>query len=198
VVSSLKDFNYNPKVQSVVIVGETQSGKTEHAITLTYINSFSGYDVLVLDLNWRFSKLDPDKIIHNIYDIKGKGLQILQPHELLTKSQRHQFFNDVCYAAYSYAKKGNFILVVDELQEWIEHYNKPIDGFDTYVRTCHNHHSSYIAIFQSTSEIPKYVLSNAIHKFVLYMDTPNNVEYMKKYVGKEIYGFARGEFEKYE
>ena len=192
------NFEYNPKKESVLVVGETQSGKTEWTITLSHINAFSGYDVLIIDRNWKFTKLNPDKVIHTISDIKGKGLQILQPNTIKTGAQKHEFINNVCYIAQGFSKNGNFILVIDELQDWIEHFNKKVDGLDTYIHTCHNYNSSYIVNFQSPSEIPKYVFSNAVHKFCLYMDTPTNVKFMKSYVGKMMDGFSNGDFAKYE
>ena len=192
------DFKYNPKKESVLIVGETQSGKSEWTKTLCHINAYSGYNVLVLDRNWIFAQLNPDKVIHTISDVTGKGLQILQPPTIRTSADKHAFFNNFCYVAQSFSKQGNFILVIDELQDWIEHINKKVDGLDTYIHTCHNYNSSYILNFQSPSEVPKYVFSNAIHKFCLYMDTPTNVKFMRNYVGKMMDGFASGEFEKYE
>ncbi len=197
-VKDFKNFKYNPKKESIVIAGETQSGKSEWTKTLAHINAFSGYNVLVVDRNWIFTNLNPEKVIHTISDIKGKGLQILQPQTIRTGKEKHDYINNVCYVAQSFSKKGNFILIIDELQDWIEHFNKKVDGLDTYIHTCHNYNSSYIVNFQSPSEIPKYVFSNAIHKFCLYMDTPNNVKFMKNYVGNMMDGFSNGTFAKYE
>ena len=193
-----KDFKYNPKKESIIVVGETQSGKSEWCKTIAQILAFSGYDILIIDRNWIYGNLDPMRVIHYVTEITGKGLQILQPLELHTARSKHDWINQACYVAQSFSKNGNFILMIDELQDWIEHFNKKLDGLDTYVHTCHNYNSSFIFNFQSPSEVPKYVFSNAIHKFCLYMDTPNNVKFMKNYVGKMVEGFVRGEFEKYE
>ena len=181
----------------MVIMGDTQSGKTEHGITHTKILSDIGYDVLALDLNRKFTKIDPTKVIRTIQDITGKGLQILQPHSFTNPDLMGQFFSDVCYVAQSYMRKGNFVFVVDELQEWFDNQWKSVQPFETYVRTCHNHNSSFIAIFQSPSEIPKYVLRNAVHKFCLYVDLPGDVIYLSKLLSKEVSGFSENKYPKY-
>lgn len=190
-------INHNPKKESMVMMGDTQTGKTEHGITHTKIISQLKYDVLVLDLNRKFTKIDPSKVIHNLSDITGKGLEILQPIRFTTPDAMGQFFSDLCYIAQSRMLTGNFVFVVDELQEWFDNQWTQVKAYETYVRTCHNHCSSFIAIFQSASEIPKYVLRNAVHKFCLYIDAPGDVTYLSKLISKEVQDFSLGKFPKY-
>ena len=192
------NIKHNPKKESMVIMGDTQSGKTEHGITHTKIISDIGYDILVLDLNRKFTKIDPSKVIRTLSDITGKGLEILQPYPFTNTDLMGQFFSDVSYIAQHHMRKGNFVFIVDELQEWFDNQWKSIKPYETYVRTCHNHNSSFIAIFQSPSEIPKYVLRNAVHKFCLYVDSPGDVFYLSKLLSKDVNGFSEGKYEKYE
>ena len=191
-------MSYNPKKESVVIMGDTQTGKTEHGITHTKSLASARYNILVLDLNRKFTKISPELVIHNLNEITGVGLQILQPHAFSSLSLMNQFFEDTCHIARKLMLRGNFIFVVDELQEWFNDQRSHIKPFELYCRTCHNHNSSYVSIFQSPSEIPKYVIRNAVHRFCLYVDLVGDVDYLKKLIGKEVTLFASNHYERFE
>lgn len=191
----LTEFNYNPKKQSVIIAGASQTGKTTEAITKCKILEMANYNILILDKKRKFTKLDPTKVIHTISDITAKGLQILQPHKFTSPQQMFQFFEDLAWVCYSY---WNLILVVDELHSWFKDKRTHIPSFEMYCRECHNQNSSFIAIFQSPSEVPNYVMRNAYHRFVLYLDLDQDIDAMKRVIGKEMKLFSEGSIPQYQ
>ena len=191
----LKEFNYNPKKQSLILAGATQTGKTTEAISISKMLSYNGFNVLILDNKRKFTKLDPMKIIRTIPDITGQGLQILQPHKFVNPPQMHQFFEDLSWSAYSYP---NLIWVIDELHSWFRDKRTHIPSFEMYCRECHNQDSSYIGIFQSPSEVPSYVMRNSTHRFMLFLDLDQDIESMKKVMGKEVHQFGLGNIKEFE
>lgn len=190
----LKEFNYNPQKQSIIITGADQTGKTTEAITKCKILAQNGFNVLILDHKRRFTSLDPFKVIHNVSDVTGKGLQILQPHTFTSPEQMRQFFNDLSWVAYTYK---NLVYVIDELHSWFKDIRTHVTSFELFCRECHNQNSSYIGIFQSPSEVPHYVMRNSYHRFMLYLDMDHDIETMKKVMGKEAKLFTTNEIPKY-
>lgn len=186
-MKNLTNFNYDPKTESIAIVGASQHGKSEHAILLSKILIHGGFNVLILDPNRRFTSLNPNAVIHTLSDIKMEGLQILQPYPFETLEQTHQFFVDLCLQMH---RLNNVVFVIDELHNWFKNKWQSINALELFMRNCHNQNSSYIAIFQAPSEVPNYVLRNARHRFCLYLDLPTDIDYMKKFVGKEVNGFV--------
>ena len=67
---------YDPEKQSLSIMGETQSGKTTHAVSIVSMLASAGFNVIVLDNKRKFTKINPTKVIHTMQDIRGKGLEI--------------------------------------------------------------------------------------------------------------------------
>lgn len=153
------------------------------------------YNLIVLDNKRRFTSLDPSCVIHTISEITGKGLQILQPNKFVNPQQMHQFFEDLAWVCYSY---HDLIFVIDELHSWFRDKRTHIPSFEMFCRECHNQNSSYIGIFQSPSDIPNYVMRNSHHRFVLYLDLDQDVDSMKKVIGKEVKLFAENKIPKYE
>lgn len=191
----LKNLDYNPKKQSMILAGATQTGKTTQAVTYAKMLSYNGFNVLVLDNKRKFTSLDPMKVIHTITDITGSGLQILQPHKFTSPEQMHQFFEDLAWVCYSYP---NLIWVIDELHSWFRDKRTHIPSFEMYCRECHNQNSSFIGIFQSPSEVPSYVMRNSYHRFMLFLDLDQDIETMKKIMGKEVKEFGLGNIKEYE
>jgi len=191
----LTKLDYDPKTQSMIMAGSTQEGKTTHAISYSKMLAVNGFNILILDKKRKFTSLDPSKVIHTISDITGKGLQILQPHRFSSPEQMHQFFEDLAWVCYSYT---NLIFVIDELHSWFRDKRTHIPSFELFCRECHNQNSSFIAIFQSPSEVPTYVMRNSHHRFVLYLDLDQDVDTMKKVIGKEMKLFAESKIVKYE
>ena len=157
--------------------------------------SVHGFNLLILDKKRKFTKLDPTRVIHTISDVTGKGLQILQPHQFSSPQQMFQFFEDLAWVCYSY---HNLIYVIDELHSWFRDKRTPIPSFELFCLECHNQHCSFITIFQSPSEVPNYVMRNSHHRFVLYLDLDQDVETMRKVIGKEMKLFAESKIAKYE
>ena len=191
----LKNWNYNPLRQSVVLVGATQTGKTTHTISLCKLLEMGEFNILIYDRKRRFTSLDPNAVIHTLSDIRGKGLEILQPLTFTSPNQMKQFFNDLSWVLY---RMHNQIFVIDELHSEFPDPRTHIQGFEMYCRECHNQNSSYIAIFQAPSEVPKYVLRNSRHRFLLHLDMDKDVDFMKSYIGKEATKFSEGEINEYE
>ena len=191
----LTEFNYNPKKQSLIFAGATQTGKTTDVISKCKMLSVHGFNLLILDKKRKFTKLDPTRVIHTISDVTGKGLQILQPHQFSSPQQMFQFFEDLAWVCYSY---HNLIYVIDELHSWFRDTRTHIPSFEMFCRECHNQDSSYIAIFQSPSEVPSYVMRNSHHRFVLFLDLDQDIETMRKVIGKEMKEFGLGNIPEYE
>lgn len=191
----LKEFNYDPEKQSIIIAGATQTGKTTDAISRCKMLARNGFNVLILDNKRRFTSVDPISVIHTIQDVKGKGLQILQPHRFSSPEAMHQFFEDLAWQCYILR---DIVFVVDELHSWFKDKRTHIPSFELFCRECHNQNSSYIGIFQSPSEVPNYVMRNAHHKFMLYLDLEQDIETMRKVIGKEAKLFIDGDIAEYE
>lgn len=191
----LTNFNYDPKKQSLILAGATQTGKTTQALTFSKMLSYNGFNILILDNKRKFTSLDPLKVIHTSSEITGNGLQILQPHKFVSPSQMHTFFEDLAWICYSYP---NFIWVIDELHSWFRDKRTHIPSFEMYCRECHNQNSSYIGIFQSPSEVPSYVMRNSTHRFMLFLDLDQDIEAMKKVMGKEVNQFGLGNIKEFE
>lgn len=191
----LKTLDYNPLRQSVSLIGATQTGKTTHAISMCKMLQVNGFNILILDNKRRFTSLDPNAVIHTLSDIRGQGLEILQPMTFSNPNQMLQFFSDLSYVMY---RLHNQIFVVDELHSWFKDPRSHVMGFEMYCRECHNQNSSFIAIFQAPSEVPKYVLRNSHHRFLLHLDIDKDIDFMKSYIGKEAIDFSKGEIKQYE
>lgn len=191
----LKVFDYKPKKQSLILVGADQTGKTTQAITFCKLLEQGGYNNLILDHKFRYTSLDPTKVIHNLSDITGKGLQILQPHTFTSPDHMSQYFEDVSWIAHSHHK---LVFTVDELHSWFADKRTHIRSFELFCRECHNQDNSFIGIFQSPSEVPNYVLRNSYHRFMLYLDLEQDLDAMKKIMGKEVKLFAENQIPQYE
>jgi len=179
----------------MILAGATQTGKTTQAITYAKMLSVNNFNVQILDNKRRFTSLDPSKVIHTLQDITGQGLQILQPHKFTSPAQMHQFFEDLAWVNYSYS---GLVWIVDELHSWFRDKRTHIPSFEMYCRECHNQKSSFIGIFQSPSEVPSYVMRNSYHRFMLFLDLDQDIETMKKIMGKEVKEFGLGNIPKYE
>ena len=193
-MQKFKNWNYDPHVQSVAIIGASQHGKTEHAKWVVKILRSGNHNVLILDPNFKFTALAPRAIIKNLNEVTGQGLQILQPHQHKSIPAMHQFFADLCSLMHS---KKNIVFVIDELHNWFATKQTPVNEMELFCRNCHNNRSSYVAIFQAPAEIPNYILRNAEHRFCLYLDLPTDIDYMVKFIGKVVTQFPKGEIPKY-
>jgi len=191
----LTNLDYNPKKQSMILAGATQTGKTTQAITYSKMLSVNGFNVQILDNKRRFTSLDPSKVIQTIQDVTGQGLQILQPPQFTSPQQMHQFFEDLAWNNYRY---HNLIWVIDELHSWFRDKRTHIPSFEMYCRECHNQNSSFMGIFQSPSEVPSYVMRNSYHRFMLFLDLDQDIETMKKIMGKEVKEFGLGNIPEYQ
>lgn len=187
-------FNYNPLKESIILTGETQTGKTEYAIKLATMLANNNYNVIINDVHRKFTKIDPMAVKRNLYDIKGKGLEIIQPSEFTLS-----WFNDLCALVYSFE---NQIFIIDELHNVCSKQStKSVKNLELFCRNCHNRHadknpefgSSYIAIFQRPAEVPNFVLGNSTHRFCCWFDLPSDIKFMEKWVGVDVNKFATGE-----
>ena len=190
----LKQFDFNPLKESVILAGADQTGKTTHAITLCKILEQGSHNILILDHKRRFTSLDPSKVIHTLSDITGNGLQILQPYTFASPEKMHQFFNDLAWICYGY---NHLIFVIDELHSWFRDKRTHIPSFELFCRECHNQNNSFIGIFQSPSEVPSYVMRNSYHRFMLFLDLEQDIETMRKIMGKEVLQFPEGKIPQY-
>ena len=194
-MKSFENWNYDPRTQSVAIIGASQHGKTEHAKTIVKILRSGNHNVLILDPNCKFTSLAPQAIIKNLNEITGIGLQILQPYPANTIQAMHQFFKDLCSLVRTF---NPLVFIIDELHNWFPTKQTPINELELLTRNCHNFKSSYVAIFQAPAEIPNYILRNAEHRFCLYLDLPTDIDYMKKFIGAAVEKFPKGEIPKYK
>lgn len=182
----LEKLRYNPKRQSISIIGATQTGKTTHAISISSMLANNNRNILILDNKRKFTGLNPSRVIHTLSDIRGQGLEILQPYKFDSPVQMQQFFVDLCYVMYS---MKNQIFVMDELQSWFRNKWVSIPSLELFAHECHNQNCSFIAIFQAPSEVPNYILRNSEHRFCLFLDLPTDIDYIKRFMGKEVLEF---------
>jgi hypothetical protein len=192
----LNNWKYDPRKESIIIVGADQTGKTTHAKSIGKMLSVQGFNVQILDHKRRFTSLDPSAVIHTLQDITGQGLQILQPHTFSSPEAMHQFFEDLAWTNYRY---HNLNWIIDELHSWFRDKRTHIPSFELFSRECHNQDSSFIGIFQSPSEVPNYILRNSYHRFMLYLDLEQDIDTMGKIMGRaEVKEFALNNIKKYE
>ena len=125
-LETLQIYHWNPLKQNSIIVGADQSGKTNLGKVLTTI-LHPKYNVVILDFHKKFTNLDINAVIRNVFDIKGIGLQILQPYEMT-----EELFDDICGAVY---KLRNVVFMVDELHNWTKKQWMP-DNLKLLVRNC--------------------------------------------------------------
>lgn len=179
-------FDYNPLKENVILTGAAQVGKTEFSKKLALMLAQNKYNVIVEDFHRRFTACDPMAVKKNLYDIKGKGLEILQPHEFTTS-----YFNDLCALVYSIQ---NCIFIIDELHNFCSKQStKGVKSLELLCRNCNNRNIGYIAIFQRPAEVPNFVLGNSHHRFCCFLDLPSDIKFMKKWVGVEVEKFETGE-----
>lgn len=181
-------LEWNPLKENSIITGASQKGKTHLGRSLAKLLWLKGYNVIVVDVHRKFTKIDPFSIKRNTYDITGKGLEILQPFEF-TK----EWFENLCLQIYS---MRNVVFMIDELQNFTDTY--VIRGpLKILTENCNNRNIGYMAIFQRPAEIPKFVLNNSTHRFCFYFDLPTDIAYMKKWIGPEVEKFLAEDWPEY-
>lgn len=190
----LEKPRYDPLHQSMSVFGASQHGKTTYVIGIATMLRAAGFNVLILDKKRRFTQLDPHKVINHLQDVTGKGLQILQPLRFTSVQQIHTFFSDLCFLAYSLK---NIVFIVDELHSWFKDIRTHVSSMELFCRECHNDNSSFIAIFQSPAEVPKYILRNSHHRFCLYLDGQYDIDKVRGLIGPEVELFSYGVIPKY-
>ena len=183
----------NPNNESAVLIGASQSGKTTYAKQLIKILRHAKHNVIILDPHFKFTALAPQAVVRNLNQLTGEGLQILQPFEFTNVNAEHEFFKRLLHHARALSTLVNFVLVIDELHNWFKTKQSNVAELEWWCRNCHNRQCSYLGIFQAPSEVPNYIVRNAAHRFILYLDLPTDQDYMKKFIGKEIYQFSKGE-----
>lgn len=157
-----------------------QSGKTNAGKVIVSLLAQNDFNVVVYDVHRRFSSVDPSKIKTNLFDIRGKGLEIFQP-DLDTDDLFNDFISK-CYTFY------NCVVVIDELHNFCKKQKAP-SGLSLFCRNCNNRNLSYVAIFQAPSEVPSFIVRNAHHRYCFYLDLPYDIDALKSYIGMDVFRF---------
>lgn len=181
--------NWNVLKENVIIVGSSQEGKT-HLATNICATMSPPYNFIVFTPHKEseLAKINVNCIKHNVFDVKGEGLEIVIP---IIDSQ--QFFDSLCEKVFTLT---NVVFVMDELHNYCSKYQIP-KPLGILLRNCNNRNISYVAIFQRPQEVPSMVLSNSNHRYCFYLDLFTDVDYMKEFIGMEMEKFKTGEMPKY-
>ena len=177
--SSFTDIKWNPLLENTSIIGTNQTGKTTLARALVQFFRLN-FNIIVYDPHGHqnpkrgFTQVAPECVKHSIFDIRGQGLEIIQPLE-----DSKKFFDSLCLKVYSLR---NLIFIMDELHNNASKYRTE-KNLDLLARNCNNRQIGYIAIFQRPAEIPNYILSTSTHRFFFFLDLPNDREYIEKWTG---------------
>jgi len=176
----LTKINWNPLKENTSFIGAAQVGKTELAKKVTKMLSSIGYNVTVYAPHESFLEVDPMCVVRTLSELRGKGLQIYYPYE-----NSWDDFNKFCYLMYS---MKNQVVIWEELHNFSEATRWPT-GLSMFARNCNNRNSGYMAIFQTPTEVPKFIIRNSMHRFCFYLDVPTDIDYMKRYIGTEVVQF---------
>lgn len=185
----LKNLDYSPYKENVVIIGAAQHGKTTQGRNITRMLASNFYNILIWDYNKRFTRINPFAVKHFLHEITGKGLEIFQP-ELRTD----EIFDNFCALAFTFR---NVVVVIDELQNYCSPNSTP-KNMQLLMENCNNQSVAYIAIFQRPAEVTRFVTSNSRHRYCLYLDDPNDIKYMKKWIGQDVENFLNNSIPLFE
>jgi hypothetical protein len=175
------------------IMGKSQTGKTRTAKIITKVLITSERPVIVFDPNCRWTEkreseiaFSPENVIHNVADIHAKGLCIFQPNIDANSGQIEEWtevhFEAFCKKVRSLFHVGNFVVMIDELHNFITTFSANKD-FQIFVKNCHNFDVGYIAIMQRMQEGIKAPFANADHLIVFRLKYAGDLKMMKLTLG---------------
>lgn len=182
---------YNPLKENVAVMGANQEGKTEKVIELVARLRKKGYNVIVLDTNWKFTKLDPTAVRRTLYELTGKGLELFQSSEWTD-----ELFEKFLWFCYTFKNK-NLVVVIDELSNYVDKQKLPL-ALKIFCKNCNNHNIGFIAIFHSPTDIPNKVLTIFHHIICYYLELDYQIEAIRKnWFGELAYAFKDGRVPQY-
>jgi len=183
----------NPEKENISVVGANQEGKTEFVVKLVASLHEQGFNVIVLDPHKKFTKLGAQFVKTTLADVRGIGLEIVQPYEI-----SQQFFLNLADKIYNQIKHY-VIFVIDELHNYLQKQpTKETKIVQTLFENCNNRDIGYIAIYHSPSEVPNYVMRTSQVLFLFYTDVVSDKAYLKKWVGDVVDGFFDNTIQKYQ
>lgn len=176
---------WSPYKENMQIIGYNQVGKTEDVIKTIRDLRASEFNVLVIDANKnRFPHLDPFAVKRSIYDVTGKGFEILVPSEI-----SQTWLDMVC--KYIFQKFRNLVVIIDELHSYFDNkYTNPPNVRILY-KQCNNSSIGIISIFHSPAEVPSFVLRTANISILFYIDLPTDIDYCSKWISPLCQGFTK-------
>jgi len=182
-------INYKPYRENVIIVGESQEGKTNCAFQLAKALTPSyNFIIYTPHSNSNLIKLNPRCVIHNVYDVKGQGLEIVIP-QIVTDS----FFDRLCEKVFTL---NHVVFMMDEIHNYVTKQKIP-KALQILVENCNNRDIGYVAIFQRPQRVENSILSNSNHRFCYMLELPSDRKYMKDWMGMDMDKFTNGEIPKY-
>jgi hypothetical protein len=185
------ELDWSPYKENTSVIGANQEGKSEFVKKLVKILVASGFNVIVFAVHENLTEIDPTCVKRTLFDIKGKGLEILFPYEIT-----RGYFEMFCKYVYRFK---NVVVVIDELHNFVKKQaTKGNNNLELLFKNCNNRSIGYIAIFQAPSEVPSFVLRLSNHHFVFYLDLPTDIEYVSKWISPLCKGFVTGEIQKYQ
>lgn len=175
----------SPYKENMIAMGYNQEGKSEFVRETIIDLRASGFNILVIDANKnRFADLDPFAVKKSLYDITGKGFEILVPAEI-----SQQWLDTAC--KYIFQKFKNLVVVIDELHSYFDNkYTNPPNVKILY-KQCNNQSIGIISVFHSPAEVPNFVLRTANTSVVFYLDLPTDIEYCTKWISPLCQGFSK-------
>jgi len=182
-------IGWNPYKENCIIVGSAQQGKTNTAVLIAKL-FYPNFNQIIFTPHHqsKLISLNPTSVIHNPFDVKGSGLEIVVP-QISTK----EFFSQLCERVF---ELRNVHFMIDEIHNFVTKYQIP-QSLRILVENCNNRNIGYTAIFQRPQRVENSILSNSDHRFCYLLDLPNDYRYMKEFIGIEIDKFMTGEIPKY-
>lgn len=183
------EIKYNPYRENMIIVGESQEGKTNTAFQIAKALTPNYNFIIYTPQQYsNLIKLNPQCVIHNVYDIKGRGLEIVIPQIATEK-----FFNDLCIKVFSL---NHVVFMMDELHNYVTKQKIP-KPLQILVENCNNRDIGYIGIFQRPQRVENSILANSNHRICYMLELPSDVKYMTEWLGIDMQKFTNGEMQKY-
>lgn len=169
-------FNYRPMEDDVLFVGKGGSGKSFYLKHM--ILEHCDYPLWLWDHRHQYTDLAQRgfAVSHDLRELPY-GRAVYQPFNLST-----DHFDEFCAKADTWS---NLVVAVEETHLFVGKYKMP-PHFGSIVRSGRPKGVTWIVVTRRPQDCHNSILGDAEHIFCFEMELPNDIDFMKKWVGKEI------------
>lgn len=176
-MDGILDLNYSPFEDDVIIMGRGGTGKS-----FLLRNLFLGhakYPIWVWDFRWTYSDLSQlgFRVTHSLLELPY-GRAVYQPERSDVET-----FDLFCQKADSWT---NLVVAVEEAHLFTGKYSFKSAGFENLVKAGRPKGISLITITRRPQQLHNDILSDADHIFCFTLELPNDVLYVKKWIGAQV------------